>query len=146
MIGALSAALLGAAPIATAQDQRDDNRDQLRFEEAVSVTASPRSGAPSDHFMTFSGPVEVPGATLPAGTYVFRLPENGKKVIQVLKADRSETYAMFHTIQVEEIDRSLRSDSYAVMWNLTDGSEPPALAAWFVPHQARGYAFVYPES
>jgi len=82
-------------------------------------------------------------AVLPAGTYIFKLPENGKKVLQILNSDRSETFAMFHTMQVEEISRGLTSDSYVVTWEPTDDDDPPALNAWYVPHQARGYRFVY---
>ncbi|MGE4054983.1 MAG: hypothetical protein AB7F99_09305 [Vicinamibacterales bacterium] len=136
-------ALLSSAATSSAQ-LRVDTREQPRFEEEVSVTASPRPGSPSDHFMTFSGPVSVPGAVLPAGTYIFRLAGDGKKVLQILKADRSETYAMFHTMQVEEISRGLTSDSYVVTWDpTTDDDDAPALNAWYVPHQARGYRFVY---
>lgn len=143
MVALFSAvALLGTAATGSAQ-LRVDTREQPRFEDEVSVTASPRAGSSSDHFMTFSGPVAVPGAVLPAGTYLFRLPENGKKVLQILKADRSETYAMFHTMQVDEISRGLTSDSYVVTWEPTDDDEPPSLGAWYVPHQARGYRFVY---
>jgi hypothetical protein len=38
---------------------------------------------------TFSGPVALPGVTLPAGQYVFRLadPASSQKVVQVLSAD-----------------------------------------------------------
>ena len=143
IIGLLSAvALISFADTSNAQ-LRVDTREQPRFEEEVTVTASPRPGAPSDHFMTFSGPVAVPGAVLPAGTYIFRLVDSGKKVLQILKADRSEPYAMFHTTQVDEISRGLASDSYVVTWEPTDDGEPPALNAWFIPHQARGYQFVY---
>jgi hypothetical protein len=38
---------------------------------------------------TFSGPVALPGITLPAGQYLFRLadPSGDRKVVQVLSAD-----------------------------------------------------------
>ena len=68
------------------------------------MTATPKmdtivKGAASDYFLNFSGPVGIPGVTLPAGAFLFRFPVGtGTKVIQVLKADRSNTYAMFGTI------------------------------------------------
>ena len=46
----------------------------------------PRAGGgPNDRYLTFSMPVEVPGARLVAGTYLFRLV--GTSVLQVLSAD-----------------------------------------------------------
>src|SRR5574341_1523946 len=50
-------------------------------------------------YMPFSQPVAVPGATLPAGEHIFRLPERttARMVLQVLSRDRSQVYAMFLT-------------------------------------------------
>jgi hypothetical protein len=51
-------------------------------------------------YLTFSAPVQIPGVTLNAGTYWFRLtnPETSRNVLQVLSNDGSIVYAMFHTI------------------------------------------------
>jgi hypothetical protein len=57
---------------------------------------------PADYrtFFTFSAPVTLPGVTLPAGTYLFRLadPTTGRTVINVLSADGKRSLAMLHTI------------------------------------------------
>src|ERR1700681_396894 len=47
-------------------------------------------------YVTFSGPVEVPGVGLSAGTYIFKLadPETSR-VIQVLSKDGKTVYASF---------------------------------------------------
>ena len=49
--------------------------------------------------LTFTGPVQVPGVTLNAGTYRFRLtnPDTSRNVLQVLSNDGSITYGMFNT-------------------------------------------------
>ena len=49
---------------------------------------------------TFNSPVELPGVTLPPGTYVFRFVDasNQKKVMQVMTKDDQKTYGMFLTI------------------------------------------------
>ena len=50
---------------------------------------------------TFNTPVELPGVTLPPGTYVFRFADatTGRKVMQVLAKDASnKTYGLFLTI------------------------------------------------
>ena len=40
-------------------------------------------------YLTFSGPVQVPGATLPAGTYTFEIanPDTSRHVIRVSEKD-----------------------------------------------------------
>ena len=55
---------------------------------------------------TFSGPVALPGVTLPAGQYVFRLadPAGDRKVVQVLSADGKTPYGMFFSLPAERFE------------------------------------------
>src|SRR5260370_8330539 len=55
---------------------------------------------------TFSGPVALPGVTLPAGQYVFRLadPAGDRKVVQVLSADGKIPYGMFFSLPPERFE------------------------------------------
>ena len=117
-----------------------------RIQETLVVTATAtRSGSPSDYFMTFSGPVGVPGVSLPAGTYLFRFPPTkGFNVIQVLKSDRSDVYSQFLTIPVQDLARSVASNA-AVTWRERRVDAPPAISAWFPPGQSTGWEFVYAE-
>src|SRR6187551_138965 len=50
-------------------------------------------------YLTFTGPVQVPGVTLSAGTYRFRLADaaTSRNVVQVLSRDGSTVHAMFIT-------------------------------------------------
>src|SRR3954471_21261953 len=50
--------------------------------------------------LTFSGPVDIPGKTLPAGTYRFALadPETGRRVVKVSDKDGTKTLGMFLSI------------------------------------------------
>ena len=137
VIGCGLLALIAVTGIAQAQG------DKPRFEETLVVTATPRAGSPSEYMLTFSGPVSVPGVSLPAGTYLFRFPSETAKVIQVLKADRSNTYAMFHAIPVNQIKRSLATDAQELTWRERAAGAPPAIRAWFLPNQTTGYEFVY---
>src|SRR4029077_9129602 len=59
-------------------------------------------------FFTFSGPFELPGVALPAGTYLFRLadPDGGRGVVQVLSADGKKAYGLFFTRAEDRITRS----------------------------------------
>ena len=101
IVGSLLAAV-AVAGWASAQEQKP------RFEETIVVTATPRAGSPSEYVMNFSAPVQVPGRTLPSGSYLFRFPSGSSKVIQVLKADRSNEYAMFQARRATGDSRMVR--------------------------------------
>src|ERR1700680_4443998 len=51
-------------------------------------------------FITFSGPVEVPGKVLPGGTYVFKLLDSAsnRHIVQVFDADEKQIYGTFLAI------------------------------------------------
>lgn len=138
IVGSLLA-LVAVAGWASAQEQKP------RFEETIVVTATPRAGSPSEYVMNFSAPVQVPGRTLPSGSYLFRFPSGSAKVIQILKADRSNEYAMFQTIDVVDVTRGLATDAHRVTFRERAApGAPPAIREWFVPGRANGWEFIYP--
>ena len=142
--------LLACASIVAAQAAQKPDQTP-RFESAIIVTATPKmdtvvKGAASDYFVNFSGPVGIPGMTLAAGTYLFRFPVGTSTgVIQVLKADASNTYAMFMTIPVNDVNRSIFSDAQVVIWMERQAGAPPAIKQWYLPGQKTGYEFLYPK-
>ena len=73
-----------------------------QVEYKVTVKAEEVRGSATDHFLTFTGPVQIPDVTLPAGTYVFSLV--APSIVQVTSADRSLQYAMFFTAPVQRLD------------------------------------------
>ena len=95
-------------------------------------------------YMTFSGPVQIPGATLGAGTYRFRLanPDTSRHVLQVLSNDGAMVYAMFNTIQDH---RAVLTDEAAVTFRETPVGVPPAIRSLFYGGEYHGYEFVYPK-
>jgi hypothetical protein len=106
------------------------------------------SAAHADEFnkltlLTFSGPVDVPGITLPAGTYRFSLadPESGRRVVKVADKDGSKTYGIFISVPNE---RMTPTDKPVVMFKETAAGAPPAVQAWFYPGESYGYEFAYP--
>jgi hypothetical protein len=94
--------------------------------------------------LTFSSPVQVPGAMLDAGTYRFRLtnPDTSRNVLQVLSYDGSNVYAMFHTIMDNRTDVT---DDPFVSFRETPAGVPPAIRSLFYGGEHRGYEFVYPK-
>jgi len=93
--------------------------------------------------LTFSGPVDVPGISLPAGTYRFQLadPNSGRRVVKVSDKDGTKTYGMFLTIPNQ---RMTPSDKPVVMFKETAAGAPPAVQVWFYPGETYGYEFAYP--
>src|SRR5262245_40696523 len=57
-------------------------------------------------FLTFSGPVQIPGATLAAGTYTFELanPDSSRHVIRVSEKDSGKAVGLFMTIPNQRLD------------------------------------------
>jgi hypothetical protein len=93
--------------------------------------------------LTFSGPVEVPGMTLPAGTYRFQLadPTTGRRVVKVSDKDGTKTYGMFISRPNQRMTPSNRP---VVMFKETAAGAPPAVQVWFYPGETYGYEFAYP--
>jgi len=96
-------------------------------------------------YLTFSGPVNMPGITLPAGTYRFELmdPDSSRRVIRVSDKGGTTNYGIFLTISDQ---RMPSSDEAVVMFKETPKGAPQAIRAWFYPGETTGYEFVYPRS
>jgi hypothetical protein len=114
---------------------------------ALLAMMTPTSASAFTHdklaFLTFSGPVQVPGAVLDAGTYRFRLtnPDTSRNVLQVLSNDGSTVYAMFHTIADS---RTSITEDPVVSFRETPAGVPDAVRSLFYGGEYHGYEFVYP--
>jgi sortase A len=95
-------------------------------------------------FFTFSGAVAVPGVTLPAGQYLFRLPttiaSGERHVMQVLSADGRNSYAMFFGISANRTDYPTKPE---VRFMETAAGMPPAVKTWSYPGDKAGYEFLF---
>ena len=113
----------------------------------VPRTASAQAG-PEDKrvFFTFSGPVAVPGVTLPAGKYLFRLPttiaSGERHVMQVLSSDGRRSYAAFFGISANRTDYATKPE---IRFMETAADMPPAVKTWWYPGDKAGYEFIYPK-
>src|SRR5688572_1671521 len=151
-----SAAGIGK-PIATCQPTRRTNMFSKTlitsaFAAAMMVTLSPAparaQGQPLDARteFTFNQPVELPGVTLPPGSYIFRFVDGttGRKVMQVQAKDASnKTYGMFLTINAE---RPRPSDDAELRFLETPAGQPAAVKTWWYPGNTIGREFIYPKS
>ena len=94
--------------------------------------------------LKFSDPVMVPGATLPAGTYIFKLVDSSsdRHLVQITSEDDAKVFA---TTQAVPTKRSEVAGDIVVKLNPTEAGTPPALKAWFYPGSRFGHEFVYPK-
>ena len=94
-------------------------------------------------YFTFNGPVTLPGITLPAGKYLFRLadPSTSRKVINVLTADGEKSLAMLTSIP-NRLNKA--PDDPEVRFMETSANTPPPIKTWWYPGNSTGYEFIYP--
>src|SRR3954465_10384208 len=78
---------------------------------AAALTAALAPAARADEWnkktiLTFSGAVQVPGATLPAGSYVFKLADipGNRHVVQVFDKDEKKIYTPFFPTPNDRLD------------------------------------------
>src|SRR3989442_2686785 len=116
---------------------------------ALAFAAIVAPGARADEhdkltYFTFSGAVQIPGHTLAAGTYMFKLADSpsNRHIVQVFNKDGSKLYATILAIPDQRLDPS---DKPVVMVKETPAGSPSAVRAWFYPGNTIGDEFVYPK-
>jgi hypothetical protein len=120
----------------------------LCFAAVLTVAIAP--GAQADEWnkktiLTFSGPVQIPGATLPAGSYVFKLADipGNRHVVQVFDKDEQKIYTTMLAIPNERLEPT---DDPVVLFSERASGSPQAIKVWFYPGNRVGNEFVYPKS
>lgn len=118
---------------------------------ALPLSAAAQGPANQDTFFTFSQAVELPGKTLPAGTYFFQLADSpsNRHIVKVMSQDRKELHATLLAIPFYSNDRP--SDQPQVRFMETPaqaagGTSVNAIKIWFYPGNSTGHEFIYPRS
>jgi len=90
-------------------------------------------------------PVQIPGATLPAGSYVFKLADipGNRHVVQVFDKDEKK---IFTTMLAVPNQRMEPSDKPIVLFSERASGSPQAVKVWYYPGDRIGNEFVYPKS
>jgi hypothetical protein len=107
----------------------------------------PQSGlANKISHLTFNHPVQVPGATLPAGTYTFSLvsgPSANRRIVRVISRNGDKVFATILTIP----DYLRETTKYTAISFGEKGScsNFTSIKSWFYPGEQNGYRFIYPE-
>jgi hypothetical protein len=114
---------------------------------ALGATVATAQGPPTDKTttVTFSAPVSLPGVTLPAGSYLFRLADSqvSRNIVQVFSEDRSKIYATILAIPAE---RNEPADETVITFKEAPANTAPALQYWYYPGEKRGQEFAYPKA
>ena len=121
-----TAAFLAAATSGSAQDSNINQRTNL----------------------TFSGPVQMPGVTLPAGKYVFRLADTSlHNVMQVFDGDEKQIIGQWFFIPKNRTsEEANRADGKpVVMFKEMPEGMTPAIQYYFYPTDLTGKEFIYPK-
>lgn len=93
--------------------------------------------------VTTSGPIQVPGAVLPAGQYMFKLvnSSSNRHIVQVSSEDGKQVYAVTMAIPAR---RNRPDDKHILTFYETPQGQPEAVRDWFWPGELDGQEFVYP--
>lgn len=89
--------------------------------------------------VTFSGPVEIPGNVLPAGTYVFEALQPGQ-LTRIFSADETHVYGTLFTVPEER--REPVEKATIVLEENVKGA-PEKVEGWFYPGNSTGNKFIY---
>src|SRR5712691_12769970 len=95
--------------------------------------------------LTFSGPVQIPGTTLPTGTYVFKLADiaGNRHVVQVFDKDEKKIFTTMLAIPNQRLEPS---DKPVVLFSERASGSPQAVKVWYYPGETVGNEFVYPKT
>jgi hypothetical protein len=114
---------------------------------AAAIWAGPLGAANVDQRteFNFSDPVMVPGATLPAGTYVFELADSrtNRNIVHVYRKGEREPIVTTLAVPKRRLDSK---GDVVVTFAHTPPGTPPAIQSWFFPGRLTGHEFVYPDA
>jgi hypothetical protein len=111
---------------------------------AVASTGNASSLADKTTHLTFTGPVGLPGVTLPRGTYAFEIISMDGRVVRVLSRDRTRLYFTGLTAIVAR-PRSQRADRPVALMETSRGL-PPRIGTWYPLGDSTGRRFIYEDA
>jgi hypothetical protein len=96
-------------------------------------------------YFTISAPVQIPGATLPAGRYMFIManPETSMDILRVTSADGKTVYGMF-PVRPDRVPDPVKEPT--IVFAETPAGQPYAIKSWFYPGRKIGQELVYPKT
>lgn len=110
------------------------------------LTARAQGPANQDTYFTFSAPVELPGVTLPAGRYLFKLvdSQSNRHVVRVTSGDRKQLFATLMAIPSYTVGKP--TDEPEIRFMEGPENAPHAVKLWIYPGRTVGHEFIYPRA
>jgi len=118
------------------------------FLTAATSASAQDSNINQTTYLTFSGPVQMPGITLPAGKYTFRLADTAlHNVIQVLDGDQKKMLGQWFFVPANrtEKEQSDANGKPVVMFREMPEGITPAIHFFYYPTDLTGKEFIYPK-
>ncbi len=100
----------------------------------------PAEAAGRTTHLTFEHPVRVPGATLPAGHYVFTV-NSSHDVVWIRNEDDSHVYGAYFTRPIRRFKSTNKRK--ILVTRSAYGDRIPTLRGWFGQHTERGHELVW---
>jgi hypothetical protein len=114
---------------------------------ASATTAFAQATERKTSILTFSGPVQVPGRTLPAGTYVIEAATPATDIVwRIMDEHRQHVLAYMFYRQWRRTwnQAAAGNDKPLIELYETPAGTPPALRMIYYPGDTWGYEFAYP--
>ncbi len=89
--------------------------------------------------MTFKHAVRLPGVTLPAGRYVFRL-NDGKQAVWIFSEDNSKVFGPYLILPRRRIEST--TERVVIFDRSPEAGGVPTIRAWFGRHREQGHEFM----
>jgi hypothetical protein len=112
------------------------------FALLIVLPAARASEFDQETVVTFNQAVQISGHVLPAGTYLFAVPNDISQhdVVRIFSPDRRKLYATVLTIYSQ---RSHPTDSTAFTLAERASDLPQAIVTWYYPGRTIGHEFLY---
>jgi hypothetical protein len=118
------------------------------FLTAATTASAQDSNVNQRTYLTFSGPVQMPGVTLPAGKYVFRLADTAlHNVMQVFDSEEKHIIGQWFFVPANRTseEQSQANGKPVVMFREMPEGITPAVHFFFYPTDLTGKEFIYPK-
>ena len=109
----------------------------------LAVGVATLAASPRLEYLTFSGPVSLPGVTLRAATYSFQVVDYRASGNVVSVRDRSTHQSVFLGL-TQRVDRPASAKKGpSVVLGESPRSVPPPIVAWYPSGASVGHQFIY---